>query len=333
MTVFDEVQLSFKSDKKSINIDIYRDSDQNNLEFGQIVFKVSEGKYIDIKKIFLKGFNNFYITGLSNNERSIVYSGVFQPWDSKSNVQKLEQDFNITEIKKPIVVTKQVSTSTDSKIKEVSQIVNDNVNIPKGVNTSTVNTVSKAPITNVDSSPITSNAKENKLLTKQESLRKLQKEIDLSWPNATWKGAKNVMVRSFHYKFDKNTTNGINKYEKPGDIRKFIVLLQKSGILSDIKVNPVTATLDVSSGIKISLVLGYLKIYNFNPYDIDILIFLSKGIQSEDLQKWIKTRLSNSSNKSTEIGKLEKDVISGENTPPTKHVNNLLEQYLEKNEN
>jgi hypothetical protein len=42
---------------------------------GQTIFKIGQGKFNEIKKVYDSGINIFYITGTSQSTTSVVYTG------------------------------------------------------------------------------------------------------------------------------------------------------------------------------------------------------------------------------------------------------------------
>lgn len=117
-----DIKLIIKSDEKSLEFDVYKDSDENEFDLGKVVFKIPKSKYNDLRKINLLGYNIFYITGLNENgDRDIIYSGLFTPYDSDTNVRKLESDFAISQL--PAQPNPLVEKSYDEKkIEEVSKM-------------------------------------------------------------------------------------------------------------------------------------------------------------------------------------------------------------------
>jgi hypothetical protein len=94
LTSIQNVKLTIKSDKKTLDFPIYQDSDQNQPEFGEVVFKISQSKYNELRSLNLEGTNLFYINGIDiSGNRIIVYSGVFLPFDSPLNTRRLENDW------------------------------------------------------------------------------------------------------------------------------------------------------------------------------------------------------------------------------------------------
>lgn len=77
ITTYGEIMLVFKSDISSIEKNLFYQSDDNNLAYGVIVFKVSEIDINTLKQMRKSGFNNFYIVIKGNNNRTMLYSGKF----------------------------------------------------------------------------------------------------------------------------------------------------------------------------------------------------------------------------------------------------------------
>ncbi len=112
--------LTIKNDKKSLDFPIYKDSSENNLELGEIVFKISESRYQELKRIYFLGTNLFYINAIDNlSNKIIVYSGLFLPFDISSNIQSLELEFKSSQV---FIETTSSSNKDDSKVKEIRDI-------------------------------------------------------------------------------------------------------------------------------------------------------------------------------------------------------------------
>lgn len=116
LTSLNDVKLTIKSDKKTIDFTIYRDSDQNQLNIGEVVFRIPQSKYNELRSINLEGINTFYINGIDlSGNKIIVYNGIFIPFDSPSNLRKLENDWLISQREPDPPRT--ISISEDEKIK------------------------------------------------------------------------------------------------------------------------------------------------------------------------------------------------------------------------
>ena len=71
-----ELLLTFKSDTESIDKSIYKEAD-NDYKNGIVNFKIVENDLMILKKIYEKGYNNFYLTIISNKVKTLLYSGTF----------------------------------------------------------------------------------------------------------------------------------------------------------------------------------------------------------------------------------------------------------------
>ena len=102
LTNFTEIKLTFKSDKKTIDIPLFVESGDVNLKLGQLIFKIGESRYNDIKNIYQVN-NLFYIIGSNGYNNNVIYTGLFLIYDSSSNVKNLN---NEVDNNKPTTETK-----------------------------------------------------------------------------------------------------------------------------------------------------------------------------------------------------------------------------------
>ena len=101
------LKLSIKSDENNLEFDVYKDSDENEFDLGKVVFKIPKTKYNDLRKINSLGYNIFYINGIDDSEnRIIIYSGIFLPYDSSQNVRNLESSFSFLKSKNHLKIKK-----------------------------------------------------------------------------------------------------------------------------------------------------------------------------------------------------------------------------------
>ena len=91
LTSFTEIRLTFKNDTKVVDIPLFIESDDINLKLGQLIFKISESRYNDIKNIYQVN-NLFYIIGSNGYNNNVIYTGLFKIYDSSSNVQNLNNE-------------------------------------------------------------------------------------------------------------------------------------------------------------------------------------------------------------------------------------------------
>ena len=102
LTNFTEIRLTFKNDTKTVDIPLFVESSEINLKLGQLIFKISESKYNDIKNIYQVN-NLFYIVGSNGYNNNVIYTGLFKIYDSITNVQDLN---NEVDNEKPTTETK-----------------------------------------------------------------------------------------------------------------------------------------------------------------------------------------------------------------------------------
>lgn len=88
LTSFTEIKFVIRTDDLTIDFPIF-DSAENDLSTGNITFKINQSKYADIKKVFNRNVNIFYITAVSQETTSVIYTGLFKPYDNANNVSEL----------------------------------------------------------------------------------------------------------------------------------------------------------------------------------------------------------------------------------------------------
>jgi hypothetical protein len=86
---FGEIKFIIRNDKTELSFPLYTESQSIDLKRGEVVFKLNQNKFTDIKKIFDSGINVFYITGSSRGNTSVIYTGLFKIFDNKQNVAEL----------------------------------------------------------------------------------------------------------------------------------------------------------------------------------------------------------------------------------------------------
>lgn len=92
-----DIVLIFKSDTESVEKHIYNEAD-NDYKHGIINFKIVENDLSVLKKIYDKGYINFYLTLLSNNVKTLLYSGTFTFYEDITFVDSTSTIYSSTEI-------------------------------------------------------------------------------------------------------------------------------------------------------------------------------------------------------------------------------------------
>ena len=90
LTGFSEIKLVIKDDVNEVSFGLWTQGGIN-LENGQIAFNVTENKITDIKKIYNKNNNIFYVIGVAGGNKFVIYSGLFKISDSPTAVAELNQ--------------------------------------------------------------------------------------------------------------------------------------------------------------------------------------------------------------------------------------------------
>lgn len=88
---FSEIKFVIKADKAEVSFPLFTQSTDMNLKEGKVIFKITQSKFTEIKKIFTTGVNIFYIIGGSGGSNFVIYSGLFKIYDSPATIAELNQ--------------------------------------------------------------------------------------------------------------------------------------------------------------------------------------------------------------------------------------------------
>jgi len=300
---YTNVQLTFRSDKKTIDIPLYRDSDQNELNRGVAIFKIKEDRYNEIWRMYQMGSNAFYITGKKDGMKQIIYNGKFEPWESEENKQILDSTFKTNE--------RSISDSVDDGDQNTSQLAQ--ISASKALRGENLASEKSSNTTQEKSSSYYDGRKN---LTNEEKREILKGKLTGQWI-PYWDSPLPVLARSHQYKFENK------RYQFPGDVRRFAIRLRSVGILPNLSVDT-DGSFSSETQKNIDFVLGYMKIHDFDPNDEAIITFLSS--YSSDIMKWVKSG-SNSQGvkKAFPQGSLERGV----NQPPKKDVYDAINNIIQ----
>jgi hypothetical protein len=92
LTSFTEVKMVIKNDTSSHDFKLMTESKEVNLKLGQVVFKIPESKFLNVKKIYDAKVNIFYIVGTTGANSTVIYTGLFKIYDSLDNIQILNNE-------------------------------------------------------------------------------------------------------------------------------------------------------------------------------------------------------------------------------------------------
>lgn len=129
MSGLGEIKLVFKNDLSTIDFPLMVEAPDIDLKMGQVVFKVNQSKFQSVKKIFTSGVNLFYITATNQSTTTLVYTGLFQIFDTTSNVTNLNQ----------VAAGAQPSINTDPSLPKATAVVT------KKLVTTQTNPIKKTP--------------------------------------------------------------------------------------------------------------------------------------------------------------------------------------------
>jgi hypothetical protein len=129
LTGISEISFVIKNDQNQITFPLFTESGDINLAIGQIVFKVTQGRFNEIKKIYDSGVNVFYITGKSQSTTSVIYTGLFKIYDSKSNVAALNDQATFAATVNPSIILDPNATKETAIV--TRKLINEQVPTPK----------------------------------------------------------------------------------------------------------------------------------------------------------------------------------------------------------
>ena len=89
---FNEVKMVIKNDTNSYEFPLLVESNEIDLKMGQVVFKIPESKFLNVKKIYDSGINLFYIIGSNGTNNSVIYTGLFRIYDSLDNIDVINNE-------------------------------------------------------------------------------------------------------------------------------------------------------------------------------------------------------------------------------------------------
>ena len=105
------INMVIKDSINTVSVTPYYQSGSIDLSKGMVVFLLPNGSVNDVKKIYNGGINLFYITSSSNGVSTVLYTGLFNVYDSKTNVTTLNNNLQTAQ---PINVTPYVISNTQA---------------------------------------------------------------------------------------------------------------------------------------------------------------------------------------------------------------------------
>ena len=128
MTGINEIKLVIKNDQNQFTFPLFVESGDIDLSIGQVIFKIPQNRFNDIKKIYDSGINLFYIVGTSQSTTSVIYTGLFKIYDNRANVTSLNDQAANANLGNPSIIldpsqTKETAIVTRKLINEQAPII------------------------------------------------------------------------------------------------------------------------------------------------------------------------------------------------------------------
>jgi len=126
-----KLTLIFKSDNEMIEKDMFHETDDIDIKYGVVVYKILETDMKIIKKLKSKD-DNFYLTIVGNNTRTLLYSGKYKIYEDVKFLEEVKSGTLTPSEEKPkddsIIVDTSVSSSptNDSSNSGHSSIIKTN---------------------------------------------------------------------------------------------------------------------------------------------------------------------------------------------------------------
>jgi hypothetical protein len=98
LTNMGEIKLVIKNDQILTEFPLYTETNDINLAIGQVVFRIAKNRFGEIKRIYESGMKVFYITSMSNDITTVIYSGLYKIYDSIDNINNLNNDIDSTQL-------------------------------------------------------------------------------------------------------------------------------------------------------------------------------------------------------------------------------------------
>lgn len=268
-----KLNLVFKSDSKTIEKEVYYQTDENKFEMGIVVFKVNQDDIPTLKQMSKDKADNFYIILNSNKTKTLLYSGKFKIFenlkflDIKTTTPVLSGVTEVDNVLKDIPTSTGGATISDVKSAEQRSVSNTggmNDIIPPQFDSDGIPTISDGARGTLD------------------SFKNL-----IVWVKAGISTAQiNVVVGSLN-------RIGVNinyAYQSPEDNGSLVILLERTEVS---KIQSISRVPNVVNVKEIPLDFGWKKttdkMINFNQFGISALRVASNNVQQMEDNGQIST--------------------------------------------
>lgn len=116
-----KLNLVFRSDTKSIEKEIYYQTDENKFNMGVVVFKINQEDMTVLKQINKEKSDNFYLILTSNKTKTLLYSGKFKIFENvvflNTSTAPTTTNQSTSLVENPIAsITTQVTGNTSNQL-------------------------------------------------------------------------------------------------------------------------------------------------------------------------------------------------------------------------
>jgi len=243
-----KLNLVFKSDSKTVEKDIYYQTDENRFDVGVVVFKVNQEDIPVLKQMNKEKSDNFYIILNSNKTKTLLYSGKFKIFE---NLKFLD--------------VKTSTTSSATGLTTVDLALKDIPNATGGVTTSDAKAsaqVASSTSAGVnDIIPPQFDADGLPLLDSDSRGTLDQYKNVIVWVKA---GITNAQIDEVVSNLNNIGVNIFYAYQTPQSIGNTVIILERLGIEKIVKVQAVTNVVNVKA---LGLDFGWTKTNNNINFD------------------------------------------------------------------
>jgi len=123
-----KILLTFKSDTEKVEKEIYYEAD-NAFEIGNIYFKIEEQDYITIRRMYDKGYDNFYLIVNADSSNTQLYSGKYVFYEDLTFVTEVVSDTTSGTTEIAVDTTDQETVNTediDEPVYNMEKVVQQN---------------------------------------------------------------------------------------------------------------------------------------------------------------------------------------------------------------
>jgi hypothetical protein len=149
MSNMGDIKMIIKNDTIYSEFGLYLSSNSVDSSSGKLVFKIPASKISDIRKVYDGGINIFYIVSKLNTNTTVLYTGLFNMYDSNNNVQTLNN--TVAQIQSGLINPSQPSIINDPNTIKGTAVITKKI-----TSTGTASVVNgssvKSSITNLQSS-------------------------------------------------------------------------------------------------------------------------------------------------------------------------------------